>query len=1603
VPVPGGSGTVIHKEPLGVDSDQRRRHETTILRRLAGVAGVAQLAAAAAGPEVIVLEDLGGKPLRAALPMTGPGLVRVALELATILAAVHRRGVVHKDISPANIVLTDDGALALIDFELATTFAEERPSFVHPSQIAGTLAYIAPEQTGRTGGAVDQRADLYSLGATLFELAVGRPPFRDEDPLQLIHRHLAERPEAPADLDPSVPRVLSDIILRLLEKEPEQRYQSAEGLAYDLALLRDGKADDPALVVLGERDFPLRLAPPSRLVGRNAEIADLKAAFSGAVRGDGRVLLVCGPPGVGKTALIDELRPVVAARGGWFVTGRFDQNPSDVTSDAAGEALRGVIRLLLAEPDASLAKLRTCIAEAMGGNARIVASLLPELAVLLDLPAAEPGAEAGDSEARLFQGILQLLRAVVSPDRPLVMVVDDLQWGSATPVGFLDAVLRDADIAGLLIVGAYREAEVDDARPWPTMLARWERLGCVPARLRVANLPAADLGALLAEMLRLPAAAAARLAAAIATQTGGNPYDSVELVNALRRDGILLVGDAGWTWDPEALLAFVAGSDVDDLLAARLQRLPAASQALLELMACLAADVEPELLRAATGEPAEKILELLAPALEDGLLVLERADSVRFRHDRVQQAAYARLDSDRRGELRLAAARRLADDPGFGMVAAQQYLAALDRVLEPAERRRVVGLFRLAAGRIQLVNAATAEQFLAAAVRLIAESGAPEDDRLLAEVQPEWHAALYALGRLAEADEVYREIERRDPDPLTLTPSVCVQISSLTGRGFTAEAVALALGLLRRLGLRVPGPAELAAEAVRTREVLDEWAAAAYSDADRNRPEISDPRVAAAARVINRAMPPSFFSDQLTMAWLVAEACRLWTEHGPHAALVCPIGHAMIVTAAHDDYRTGYVAVRRVLAASAARGYEPETSQARFLFAVSAGHWFEPLEEDIQEARQAYEGLLNAGDLLFACFTFHASTPSMLDCATNLDSFAAEVEAGISFAARTGNEQTSSVSLSFRQLVRSLRDESAEPAACFADPDYLSAVDRHPMAAAYYHIARAQAAAIFADAEGLLRHSAAAMPLLPYIQGAYATARAYLMRALALAHVAREGQPAERAGALAELDECRQWLARRAADGPATFGHLVRLIEAERAWAVGADRDAAVAFDAALEEVAPRRRPWHHALITERAAAFHQANGTQRTGRMLLTEAAQLYRAWGATAKVRRLEAAQPFLRGRVESPARSGDSTITTRVSMESIDLLAVLKASQVLSSETNLDRLRIRVVEVMRTLTGAGIVQLLVRGEADGWFLYDDDSGTSLPLAEAVERGLLPLSAVRYAERTRIPLLVEDATHDDRFARDRYVAALDRCSLLVVPILVQGSPRAMVLLENRLGRNMFTPDRLDAVALIAGQLAVSLDNALLYASLERKVTERTQELAEANRQLQELSTTDALTGLANRRRLGDLLDEEWQRGLDSGATMSVAMIDVDHFKLYNDHYGHLAGDDCLRRVAAAVNETVRAGDTVARYGGEEFAIVLRGHDVEAAYRVAERVRAAVEALDEPHAMAAAGRVTVSIGVATSVPEPGRTPEQLVADADAHLYHAKHAGRNRVAWAGLT
>jgi hypothetical protein len=661
-------------------------------------------------------------------------------------------------------------------------------------------------------------------------------------------------------------------------------------------------------------------------------------------------------------------------------------------------------------------------------------------------------------------------------------------------------------------------------------------------------------------------------------------------------------------------------------------------------MACLGGRAELSLLQAAAGEPAGVVDQALAPTLDEGLLVAESGahPAVRFRHDRIREAILGGLEPPRRRALQLAMARRLAAVPELFAAAAEQYLPVAGAVADAAERRQVVGLLRRAAGQAALIgDYAQVNALLTAALPVVD----PGDAATLAEVHTGRHAALYCLGRLEEADEEYRAIEEVST-ALDRADATAVQVSSLTAQAHFLEAIGLALDSLRELGITVPAEDRLPAELGRQFERLYRWLDHTEAGDDLTRPDITDPTLLAASRLINALQPPIFIvGDHATHAWLSLEALRIWIEHGPGRTLVGPASTAAFAAVAlRGDYAAGYRAVRRIVALSEPRDYEPGASQARFIFSVLCC-WFEPAEKGVREGQRAREGLIAGGDLTYAGHACESIAAHLTDCAPSLDVYLAEVEAGLAFVRRTGNEGGSQVLDSYRWLPGVLRGESPATAGEAASTDRYAG---NPKALAHAHITHAIAAAIFGDQASLVRHTASAMPLLPVVLGSNLSAVTRLLRALALAGQARAADGDERGVLLAELEEVTRWLAERAADAPGNFVHLLRLLEAERAWIAEDFRAAALAFDAARREAARRQRPWHRALITEHAARFYLAHGLEQAGHDLLAQARQEYLAWGATAKVRQLDWAYPVRRPPSDA----------TAVSAGTVDLLGVAGA---------------------------------------------------------------------------------------------------------------------------------------------------------------------------------------------------------------------------------------------------------------------------------------------------------------------------------------------------------
>ncbi|GLY13292.1 hypothetical protein Kisp01_03080 [Kineosporia sp. NBRC 101677] len=1532
-----GEDALIRREMLGPNAAARARHSAAVMERLRGIAGVPQLVRGAEGAAYHA-KPFRGESLRTLMASPGwhldlSALVDVAVDLAALLAQVHARGVVHHDLSPDTVLLSvPQNRAMVVNFDRATLFSGEQPGYAHSNSIVNRLAYLAPEQTGRTAQPVDQRADLYAVGVVVYELCTGEPPFGrgENDALSLMRDQLARMPTPIVQVKPDFPRPLSDIVAKLLEKEPGRRYQSAAGLLHDLKRLRQelvkaGGAHGGRQLArigsfaLGDQDFPHQLTGPSRLIAREAATARLRTAFRQVRTGGASGILVSGRAGVGKSALVDQLRPTVAEAGGWFITGTFDAADADLRSDAVVEALGALGRLLLAEPDHALAEQRKRLRDTLGGNAALIAGLVPDLAPVLGVPGEPALGDPLELPSRVRQGALDVLRATASPQRPVVMVLDSLHWAAPFPLGLVDAVLTGTDIDGLLLVGTLREDEVGEGHPLGALVPRWSQLGLWPAAVRLENLARDDLAGMLAEMLRLDRRESARLADVVGARTRGNPYETIELLNALRAEGALRLGETGWTWDASTVRGRLAGSDSGDLLAAGLQRLPDPTVAVLEVLAGLGHRSEPATLATAAGMSIQELDERLEPALADGLVTVTNGDiegrsTIRFRHERSRRLVRERLGLEAERLLHLTIAHRLADDPAHLTTAAAQYVAALPELTAPAERRRAAALLERAGSAIRVTNPVAAERFYAAGRRLLAGELGPDDEDLRLRLDLERHATVYGLGDLDTMDALFGSLSTRCADPVRLNDAVCLQISALTNRGRVDEAITLGRRQLERLGCPVP-PAEQLADLVGAG--LPEFGAWAGDDdpsADLSRPEVTDPLVHARATVIRRLGPAAYFADHDLLGWLILTSSRMWAEHGPQRQLVESLSHAALLTIGrNDDFRTGYQVVGRVLAVSAERGWEPETSHARFLCGATARPWFEPLERAVADLQQAESGLLRGGEPQAAAFSYGTLCASMLDFSPTLSGLLDTVDQGLALATRMGNEQARQLIVSYRALVWALHGDQAP------DLGHRSSLTV-PAAVVNHHLVWALLAAVFGDDDALEAHLAEVMSRFAFVESLYLGSQAHLLNALLRA---RRADPRAR--------DSRDWLARRAEDLPATFGHLLSWIDGEIAWADGDVQAAMKHFDDAILHTQPFRG-WHRAMITERSALLRQSLGHEYGARAMFTLSRDSYAAWGATLKVEQLRQRHPFLRAVMpehEPQPHRVDALVAPAADHDAVDLLAVLSASQAIGRETDFEQLHARVVEVLTAMTGATDVTVLIRDAEGGW-------GTAGLGGEPA----FPMSAFRYAERTGEPLMVADATRDDRFGADEYLRDLACCALMVVPIQAQGRTVLVLVLENHLHSNAFSADRLDAVRLVAGQLAVSFENALARRRTEQEAEQR-EKLLEAVRQRERLLETllAIQRDISHRVPLQMVMDAvtEGASAMLGGAFVALVLLDLNGTDRPNipSVSGHRAGagtDEAVLRTAIAA---VEADELVSAPEGEEQDITLIAAPVHVSGRI--------------------------------------------------------------------
>jgi predicted ATPase/signal transduction histidine kinase len=1426
--------------PTAARSAELLRHEYELLRRL-DIPGVARPLGLStiAGVPILELADAGPTDLAARIggrPLAVDEFFALALDIVAIVGELHGRGVIHRDICPENFVLGERPTL--VDFETATTIPAFTPRAGVPGQLEATLAYIAPEQTGRMGHLVDRRADLYSLGATLYEMLTGAPPFRFADPLELVHAHVARPPHPPAIINPKVPTLLSSIVLKLLSKTPEWRYQTAAALAVDLQeAARQWRAHRTIRPFeLGREDLPYGFSPRGQLYGREEQSKALERAIERTRAGGRELLLVTGPAGIGKSALVEQARTAAAGRARWLA-GKCDMLqgivPYAPIADALGEWAQTVMR----EPADVLAAVRDRVREAVARHGRILTETISSLEELLgEQPRlAEVGPVEAENRFRLV--FSRFFRALVADDGPIVLFLDDVQWIDFASIKLLRALASDPELRSVLIVCAYRTEEVGPEHPFTKMIADL-RAAAPVTRIELTALAPSAVVALLCDTLRVDPAEAAPLAEIIRRKTAGNPFFVQRFLAYLVQAGLLVhsADRARWTWNTPRIEAEEVADNVANFLARAIRTLPTATQAVLEAAACIGNRFDLGLLASVCDKPVDEVAATIWSPLQDGLLVaapegsrftwttagpVELGSAVRptyrFGHDRIQQAAYSLLGEAERRRLHLRVGHTLLETlpPSTSEDAICAIVDQLDRatdLLPEAERRRLAELNQRA-GRRAYAAAAYASALGYFQTGLTVLPRAPDSHDLWFALQASTAECAALAGEYDRCERLVDEGLAGTESPLEKATLYRIVVQSNATRGAHADAIRRGREGLRLLGLELPE--EASAAAVRVERERARVALSARSEQELLAASPMDDPLGRAALGLLVTLTSTWFTAPMLFQIVSFRAAELTARRGltPESPLAYAF-HA-IALAMDGEYQEAYTVGSLAVRLAARTGDHLQESRTLMCFGGHVSPWRAPIQDSVPLLRRSYTLGLESGELEFAAYAAANTLFALLIGGAPLDQLAAEADAAITFYRKIGHLSGLAYVLPIRQAARCLRGLTRDCGGFddveFDEARYLADSAGNGLGLAIFHLVRLETCLLLGELDVARAHEARARQWLPFLRTIACQVDYFFHASLLLAAQLEQAPPTARAAALLELRAHAHRLEVWAGHCPANFRHKHQLIAAELSRLEGRPQEALALYQAAIEDARRVGFVQDEAIAHERCARFLRAQADDATAATHLAAAADGYARWGATAKVRQLAGEPPAQKTAARVVAAGGEAWAT-------LDLRSLLKAAETLVAELVPERL---IEKMLRICTEAAAAEravlvlqqqeLVVRAvaAATGEVMLEQT-----PLGPASP---LPLSIVEHVLRSGEALVLRDAVHEDPFAGDPYVRAHEVRSVLSLPIRRADRTLGALYFENRLATGAFTETRVEVLRLLVAPISIALENSQLFEERRR------------------------------------------------------------------------------------------------------------------------------------------------------------------------------------------
>ncbi|MEG5031835.1 AAA family ATPase [Microcoleus sp. AT3-D2] len=1423
---------------------------------------------------VMFVEDFGGESLKIWMQQQKFSIeefLRIAIATTESLQQIHSAHIIHKDINPSNIVFNPaSGELKIIDFGISTQLTRENYTIKNPNILEGTLAYMSPEQTGRMNRSLDYRTDFYSLGATFYELLTYQLPFDTQDVLELVHSHLAKQPLSPSQVNPEIPQIVSDIVMKLMGKNAEERYQSAIGIKADLeeCLNQLHSHNNISVFTLGSQDISNRFQIPQKLYGRQREIDSLLTAFetvsshrqdacaTSSHRQDAcatsSMMLISGYSGIGKSALVQELYKPITQQRGYFISGKFDQYQRNIPYSALVNAFQDLAKQLLAESEANLKEWREKLLDALGINGQVIIDVIPEIELIIGKQPAPPELGAAEAENRFNFVFQNFIKVFTKPEHPLTIFIDDLQWADGASLKLMQ-LLMNASSTGLFLIGAYRDNEVSAAHPLMLTMAEIVKTEAKVDRIFLSPLDLSCVTQLISDALNCPEARVNSLAELVFFKTGGNPFFMNEFLKSLYTEGLLKFDSIAftWEWDLDEIKARNFTDNVVELMVDKIQQLPDNSQETLKIAACIGNQFDLKTLASlcekSVGQTADNLYATVAENLVvllgnmgdveleiTGKLPSSQSVEYKFVHDRIQQAAYSLIDEQDKPIVHKQIGQLLLqntpldkrDEKIFDIV--NQLNFGLELIVHQQEKDELAELNLIAGQKAKASTAyPPAFNYLQTGINLLTGNTWLLQYHLSLQLHQEAAQVAYRLGNFEQMEALANLVLENAKTVIEQVQIYELKIENCIRKSKFKEGFNLGLKVLHLLGVVWPqSPNNIYIKAEPYNLI--------------NLPKMTDPESLAAMSILGEMIGIGYIGIPELLVPLVLTQIDLSIKFGnaPKSSFAYASYGVILCTTIQDiesGYKYGRLGLRLV-----------EKLNAKYLkagvldiFGNHILHWKKHLKGSLSILKEAYFCAVETGNIDFIgystfdyCFNAYSVGCELKDLGKQLIYF-------YEIPINKKNKTCLTWLAMYLQIIFNLLGKADNPTQLIGEfyneekflplqPLQLELSDRQGLLLLYLN--KLILCYLFGKSHEAAKNAVVAEPYLDGVMGMAAIPIFHFYDALAHLSVFADYSNFEKENALKRVNANQEKMQVWAHHAPMNYLHKFYLVEAEKARVLGQVVEAIDYYDLAISLAKENEYIHEAALAYELAGKFYLSRGKELTAKAYMQEARYCYQLWGAVAKVKDLETRYPQL-FTLDLPTKKNISTTTSTTgspSSSSLDIATVMKASEAIAGEIVQDKLLSRLMKNLIENVGAQKGYLII--ETHGKLLIEaegvmNDERITVLQSEPVENcPELSEAIINYVARTQENLVLNDATREGNFTNDPYIKARQPKSILCAALMNQGQLAAIVYLENNLTAQAFTPDRLEVLQLLSGQAAIALTNAKLYTEVKERENRLTQ-----------------------------------------------------------------------------------------------------------------------------------------------------------------------------------